>query len=148
MSRYNVNNVVIRIFLIVFALLFVMIFLFTLIGFLRRTNSTTIEVWINLFLGPLVSALFFTFLLRSIAIDGNTLTYRGGFSKTEIVSKEIVNYALTERLGLRGFLFHIRLESGKNLRFYVTSTSCKVFLKDWLENAVLSKNSSEEVTPE
>ncbi len=134
MSRYNVNNEVIRISLIIFALLFVTVFLFTLIGFLRGTKSVTLEVLVNLFLTPFISALFFTFLLRSIVIDGNKLIYRGSFSKTEIVSKDVDNYTLTGRLGLRGFLFQIRLESGKTLRFYVTSTSCKVFLKNWLDN--------------
>ncbi len=142
MSRYNMNNVVIKITLMVFASLFFIVFFFTLIKIVFWEKVMAFEDYLNLLLTPVASMMFFLFSLRSISIEGDTLIIRRVFSKTEIVSDNIDNYTFIGQLGLYGFLFLINLKLGKSLRIFVTSTSCKVFFKDWLDNAVLPKNSS------
>ncbi len=143
MSRYNVNNEVIKITLIVFASLFFIVFFFTLIKIVFWGKVMAFEDYLNLLLTPVASMMFFLFSLSSISIKGDTLIIRRVFSKIEIVSDNIDNYTFIGQLGLYGFLFLINLKSGKNLKLFVTSASCKAFFKDWLDNAVLPSNASE-----
>ncbi len=133
MSRYNINNKVIKITLIVFASLFFIVFFFTLIKIVFLGKVMAFEDCLNLLLTPAASIMFFLFSSSSISIKGDTLIIRRVFSKIEIVSDNIDNYTFIGQFGLYGFLFLINLKSGKNLKLFVTSSSCKAFLKKWLD---------------